>query len=86
MILALSTGGTILYSIIVFLLVILLLVSVLLFARDKLAPKGKVNLQINDREMEVSPGPICCQLCRVMGSSYHPPVVAVVPVVCANAR
>ncbi len=56
MILALSTGGTILYSIIVFLIVILLLVSVLLFARNKLAPKGKVNLQINDREMEVSPG------------------------------
>ncbi|HUX57450.1 MAG TPA: NADH:ubiquinone reductase (Na(+)-transporting) subunit F [Bacteroidales bacterium] len=56
MILALSTGGTILYSIIVFLLIILLLVSVLLFARDKLAPKGKVNLHINDREMEVSPG------------------------------
>jgi len=56
MILAISTGGTILYSIIVFLLIILLLVSVLLFARDKLAPKGKVNLHINDREMEVSPG------------------------------
>jgi Na+-transporting NADH:ubiquinone oxidoreductase subunit F len=56
MILALSTGGTILYSIIVFLLVILLLVAVLLFARDKLAPKGLVNLHINDREVVVSPG------------------------------
>jgi Na+-transporting NADH:ubiquinone oxidoreductase subunit F len=56
MILALSTGGTILYSIIVFLIIILLLVSVLLYARDKLTPKGQVNLQINDRQMEVSPG------------------------------
>jgi len=56
MILALSTGGTILYSIIVFLLIILLLVSILLFAKDKLIPKGKVNLNINDRELEVSPG------------------------------
>ena len=56
MILALSTGGTILYSIIVFLIIILLLVSVLLYAKDKLTPKGQVNLQINDREMEVSPG------------------------------
>jgi Na+-transporting NADH:ubiquinone oxidoreductase subunit F len=56
MILALSTGGTILYSIIVFLLVILLLVAILLFARDKLAPKGQVNLHINDREVVVSPG------------------------------
>lgn len=56
MILALSTGGTILYSIIVFLLIILLLVSILLFAKEKLTPKGKVKLQINDQEMEVSPG------------------------------
>ncbi len=56
MILAITTGTTILYSIIVFLLVILMLVSVLLYARDKLAPKGLVNLQINDREMEVQPG------------------------------
>ena len=33
-----------------------MLVSVLLYARDKLTPKGKVSLTINDREMEVSPG------------------------------
>ena len=56
MILALSTAGTILYSIVVFLLVILLLVSVLLIARNKLSPKGEVQLQINDRQVTVSPG------------------------------
>lgn len=56
MILALSTGGTILYSIIVFLIVILMLVGILLFARDKLTPKGLVNLLINDRDIVVSPG------------------------------
>ena len=56
MILALSTGGIILYSITVFLIVILSLVGILLYARDKLAPKGEVNLKINDREMAVSPG------------------------------
>jgi Na+-transporting NADH:ubiquinone oxidoreductase subunit F len=56
MILAITTGGTILYSIIVFLLVILALVSILLVARDKLAPKGQVNLLINDQEIAVSPG------------------------------
>ena len=56
MILALSTGGTILYSIIVFLIVILMLVGILLFARDKLAPKGLINLHINNREIVVSPG------------------------------
>lgn len=56
MVLVITTGSTILYSIIVFLLVILMLVSVLLVARDKLAPKGDVNLLINDRELTVSPG------------------------------
>jgi Na+-transporting NADH:ubiquinone oxidoreductase subunit F len=56
MILALSTGLTILYSIIVFLLVILSLVALLLYARDKLAPKGEVTLKINDRDILVHPG------------------------------
>jgi Na+-transporting NADH:ubiquinone oxidoreductase subunit F len=56
MVLAITTGSTILYSIIVFLLVILILVSVLLVARDKLSPKGEVNLHINDRDLTVSPG------------------------------
>ena len=56
MILAISTGGTILYSIIVFLLIILMLVSVLIIAKEKLAPKGEVTLQINNREFKVSPG------------------------------
>jgi len=56
MILALSSGGTILSSIVVFLLIILLLVSILLFAKDKLIPKGKVILNINDREIVASPG------------------------------
>jgi Na+-transporting NADH:ubiquinone oxidoreductase subunit F len=56
MILAISSGGTILYSIIVFLIIILLLVSVLLFAKDKLTPKGEVLIQINDRQLNVSPG------------------------------
>jgi Na+-transporting NADH:ubiquinone oxidoreductase subunit F len=56
MILALSTAGTILYSIVVFLIVILLLVSILIIARSKLSPKGEVLLQINDRQLAVSPG------------------------------
>jgi Na+-transporting NADH:ubiquinone oxidoreductase subunit F len=56
MILAITTGNTILYSIIVFLLVTLFLVSILLFARDKLAPKGQVHLLINNNEIAVSPG------------------------------
>jgi Na+-transporting NADH:ubiquinone oxidoreductase subunit F len=56
MILALSTAGTVLYSIIIFLIVILLLVSILLIARNKLSPKGELLLQINDRQLTVSPG------------------------------
>ncbi len=56
MILAITTAGTLLYSIIVFLIIILLLVSGLLIARDKLSPKGDVILNINDNELTVSPG------------------------------
>lgn len=56
MILATSTIGVISISIVVFLLVILLLVLVLLYARKKLIPQGDVKLQVNDREMTVSPG------------------------------
>lgn len=56
MILATSTIGVITISIVVFLLVILLLVIVLLYARSKLIPQGDVKLQINDRELTVSPG------------------------------
>lgn len=56
MILAISTLSTIFYSIIVFLFIILLLVTLLLYARDKLIPKGEVILKINDRELSVSPG------------------------------
>ena len=56
MVLGVSIGGIMLYSILVFLLVILALVAMLLIARDKLAPKGEVKLQINDRELSVNPG------------------------------
>lgn len=56
MILGLSTVGTILTSMVVFLFVILLLVVLLLYAKKKLTPQGDVKLTINDREMTVSPG------------------------------
>jgi len=56
MILGFSTVVTTLLSIVVFLIIILLLVVILLIARDKLSPKGDVTLQINDREVVVSPG------------------------------
>ena len=46
----------ILVSVAVFLFVILLLVLMLLYARAKLTPQGEVTLQINDRELTVSPG------------------------------
>ena len=57
MILAIGIGQVILISILVFLLVIMLLVAVLLFARRKLTPQGKVNITINDdKVLEVDPG------------------------------
>lgn len=51
-----SNGMIILVSVAVFLLVILLLVAMLLYARKKLTPQGDVTLTINDKETTVSPG------------------------------
>jgi Na+-transporting NADH:ubiquinone oxidoreductase subunit F len=56
MLLAITTGQTIFYSLVVFLIIILMLVSILMIAKEKLSPKGKVKVLINDREMSVSPG------------------------------
>ena len=56
MILGISLAGTVLISVAVFLLVMILLVVVLLYARQKLTPQGDVTLKINDRELVVSPG------------------------------
>jgi Na+-transporting NADH:ubiquinone oxidoreductase subunit F len=56
MVLAITTGSTVLYSVIVFLIIILMLVSILILAKEKLSPKGKVKLTINERELNVSPG------------------------------
>ncbi len=56
MILAVSTIQTLLYALVVFMIIILLLVGMLLFARHKLIPKGDVTLLVNEREMTVSPG------------------------------
>ena len=48
---------TLIISIIVFLGIVLLLVAVLLFVRNKLTPKGKVTITINDdKKLEVQPG------------------------------
>jgi Na+-transporting NADH:ubiquinone oxidoreductase subunit F len=47
----------IIYGIIIFLTVTFLLVGLLLYAKAKLTPQGKVNIDINgERELEVEPG------------------------------
>jgi Na+-transporting NADH:ubiquinone oxidoreductase subunit F len=52
-----GTGGVVVISIVFFLFVILLLVGLLLYARKKLTPQGKVKITINgDKELEVDPG------------------------------
>lgn len=56
-ILATGTGTIILISIAFFLVVIMVLVGVLLYARKKLLPQGKVKITINDEKViEVDPG------------------------------
>lgn len=57
MILEIGIGPVILVSILVFLVIILLLVGLLLFARKKLTPQGDVKITINDeKDLVVSPG------------------------------
>ncbi|MBC3845122.1 NADH:ubiquinone reductase (Na(+)-transporting) subunit F [Winogradskyella echinorum] len=57
MILAASTIGTIVATVAAFLLVTLLLVSLLLFVKQKLSPSGPVKIKINgEKEIEVASG------------------------------
>ncbi len=57
MILAASTLGTVLATVAAFLVVTLLLVTLLLFVKQKLSPSGPVKILINgEREIEVSSG------------------------------
>ncbi len=57
MTLIIGVGTVVLTSIIVFFLVLVLLVALLLFARKKLTPQGKVNITINEeKEFTVDPG------------------------------
>nr|MBP6429816.1 2Fe-2S iron-sulfur cluster binding domain-containing protein [Bacteroidales bacterium] len=50
-------GKILIISVLVFLVIILLLVWMLLFARKKLLPQGEVTLTINDeKELTVQPG------------------------------
>ncbi len=57
MLLQIGAGSVIISGTVAFLVVILLLVGILLFARKKLTPQGKVNITINDeKELEVEPG------------------------------
>ncbi|CAL2106527.1 Na(+)-translocating NADH-quinone reductase subunit F [Tenacibaculum sp. 190524A02b] len=52
-----STGGTVLITVLAFLAVILLLVALLLFVKQKLAPSGPVKITINgDKTIEVASG------------------------------
>jgi Na+-transporting NADH:ubiquinone oxidoreductase subunit F len=55
--LQIGIGTVVLTSIVIFLVVTLLLVSILLFARKKLMPQGKVKININqEKEIETDPG------------------------------
>ena len=57
MILAAGTLGTVLATVAAFLLVTLILVSLLLFVKQKLSPSGPVKILINgEREIEVASG------------------------------
>lgn len=57
MILAASTGGTILITVVAFLVLLMALVALLLFTKQKLSPSGPVTITINgEKKIEVSSG------------------------------
>ena len=57
MVLQASTGGTIMVTVVAFLMITLALVGLLLFVKQKLSPSGPVKIMINgEREIEVSSG------------------------------
>lgn len=57
MILAAGTTGTVIVTVVAFLLITLVLVSLLLFVKQKLSPSGPVKITINgEREIEVASG------------------------------
>ena len=56
MVTIMTATGIVLTSIAVFLIIILLLTGILLYARKKLTPQGEVKLRINDEEYTVEPG------------------------------
>ena len=57
MILAAGTTGTVIATVVAFLLITLVLVSLLLFVKQKLSPSGPVKITINgEREIEVASG------------------------------
>ena len=56
MFLAASTGGVIAATVVAFLVLTLVLVGLLLFAKEKLSPSGPVKITINgEKEIEVDP-------------------------------
>ena len=57
MVLAASTVGTVVATVVAFLFITLVLVALLLFVKQKLSPSGPVKLMINgERTIEVSSG------------------------------
>ena len=57
MIAATTTVGTILITIVAFLVLVMALVALLLFTKEKLAPSGPVTITINgEKELEVASG------------------------------
>jgi len=57
MILAAGTGATVLTTVVAFLVIALILISLLLFVKQKLSPSGPVKILINgEREIEVASG------------------------------
>ena len=78
---------TIIAAVIFFLVVILSLVSILLFAKSKLLPSGEVTLTINgQKNIQINPGGTILGTLVIIKYFYPQLVVVVVLVQCVNVK
>jgi Na+-transporting NADH:ubiquinone oxidoreductase subunit F len=85
-ILAAGTTGTVIATVVAFLVIALLLVSLLLFVKQKLSPSGPVKILINgEREIEVASGGTLLSTLGIKKYFYHLHVEVVEHVYNVNA-
>lgn len=85
MLLAASTFGTVTITVVAFLVLLLMLVALLLFTKEKLSPSGPVTITINGtKKLKFPPEAHCCPLWGIAKFSCLPLVEEEEPVFSVN--